>query len=163
MKLINILCTAIMLCLLSACSIDPISDSDTSTNFEISFTAENDLFYAKEVLEAINEYRAGLGLPVLEWHKPSENVATEHSSYMAELNQPSHDNFFDRSLYLRNRGADHVSENVAYGFTDAESVLEGWLSSDSHREALEGDFTHTGIGVIENDLGIMFYTQIFIR
>lgn len=163
MKLTNMLCTAAMLCLLSACSIDPISDAEMSNNFEVKAIAENDLIYAEEVLDAINEHRASIGLTKLKWHNDSESVATEHSNYMAVLNAASHDNFISRSSYLKDKGADRVSENVAYGFTDAESLLEGWLSSDSHRNALEGNFTHTGIGIIENERGIMFYTQIFIK
>lgn len=163
MKLTNILCTAAMLCLLSACSTDPISDEETSTNLETTFTAENDRIFAEEVLDAINAHRASLNLSLLEWHSDSGKVATEHSNYMAINNKASHDNFMQRSQFLKNRGAHRVSENVAYGFSDAESVVQGWLSSDSHRDALEGNFTHTGIGVIKNDNGIPFFTQIFIK
>ena len=78
-------------------------------------------------------------------------------------NQASHDNFYERAAILQENGADFVSENVAYGYQDAASVLEGWLNSPTHKAAIEDDYTHTGIGIVETEQGIPFYTQLFIR
>ena len=163
MKLTNYLCAAAMLCLLSACSTDPINEDETAANYEITVEVDNNIIFAEEVLDILNEHRATLDLAPLKWDIDSEEVATGHSYYMAQNNTPSHDNFFDRADFLKDRGAAIVSENVAYGYTDAQSVVRGWLGSPSHREAIEGNFTHTGIGVIENEQGIPFFTQMFIR
>lgn len=165
MKLINrSLCAIAALCVLVACSSDPTTtESDTLTNLETSIEVENNIELAEEVLDVLNDHRASLGLSALQWHTDSEDLAVGHSYYMVQQNEASHDNFYERSAILQENGADIVSENVAYGYRDAESVLQGWLDSPSHKSAIEGDYTHTGIGVALTDSGIPYYTQLFIR
>lgn len=164
MKLINLsLCAVTALCLLSACTSDPIIDDIDDESNEINMTVVNDYAFAAEVFELVNQYRASLDLPSLGWHNVSESLATAHSDYMAGKNKASHDNFFYRSDYLRDRGAKVVSENVAYGYQSAEAVLQGWLNSPSHKEALESNFTYTGIGIVQNENGINYYTQLFVK
>lgn len=163
MKLINRSLCAIALCLLCACTSDPVSESDTLANLETSVEVENNIELAEEVLDALNDYRGSIGLPALLWHTDSEQLAVGHSRYMVVRNEPSHDNFYERSAILQENGADFVSENVAYGYQDAASVLEGWLNSPTHKSAIEGNYTHTGIGIVETDTGIPYYTQLFIR
>ena len=51
---------------------------------------------------------------------------------MIEVDNVSHDNFFQRKQSLQtNASANIVSENVAYGFNSAESVVNAWLNSPS--------------------------------
>lgn len=164
MKLINrSLCALVALCLLSACTTEESSEVDTLANLETSVEVENNIQLAEDVLDVINDYRASLGLSTLLWHTDSEELAVAHSNYMVENNQASHDNFYLRAAILQDNGADIVSENIAYGYRDAESVLQGWINSPAHKEALEGDYTHTGIGIVLTDNAIPYYTQIFIR
>ena len=50
---------------------------------------------------------------------------------MVDNNEVSHANFYKRSDYLKaNAGATKVSENVAYGYSSAESVVNAWLKSE---------------------------------
>lgn len=154
---------ALAVCMLSACSSDLAEESDVTENYQTIVEVENDQALADEVLDVLNEYRVSLDLPPLEWHEDSEDLATGHSHYMAEKNKASHDHFIDRADFLKDRGAEKVSENVAYGFKDAQSVVDAWLKSDGHRKAIEGNNTHTGIGIIRNEQGIPFFTQMFIR
>lgn len=164
MKLINqSLCAVTALCLLCACTSEVTSESDTLANLEISVEIENNIELAEEVLDVLNDYRASLGLSALLWHTESETLAVGHSYYMVVQNEASHDNFFERAAILQENGADIVSENIAYGFMDAASVLQGWLDSPSHKQAIEGDYTHTGVGIVLNDVGIPYYTQLFIK
>lgn len=164
MKLINrSLCLIGIICFFASCSTDPDTEVLETVNLESHFeTAQNQQF-AYEVLDVINEHRSQLGLADLELHLASEDKAIEHTAYMVEQNQMSHDNFFQRSDYLKAKGAERVSENVAYGQRTPEAVVAAWLNSPSHKEAIEGDYTHTGIGVISNKNGINYYTQIFIK
>lgn len=164
MKLINLSLGAFMaLILLVGCSPEVEETTiDTTALFAVDDVENNHLF-VQEVLEVVNEYRSSIGLSILSEHGTSETLALSHSAYMVEQNRASHDNFFHRSDYLRNRGAEVVTENVAYGYQSAQSALEGWLASPSHKEALEGDFTHTGIAVVANENGIKYYTQLFIK
>ena len=83
---------------------------------------------------------------------------------MVDKDEVSHDNFYKRSNYLKaNAGAKKVSENVAYGYSRAESVVNAWIKSDSHRKNIEGDFTNFNISAEKNDEGKWYYTNIFIK
>lgn len=165
MKLINLSLAAFMaLVLLVGCSPEVEESTEPTANITAPVGVQNDHEMVQEILAVVNEHRSNLGLSPLGEHETSESLALSHSAYMAEQNQASHDNFFQRSDYLKNRGAESVGENVAFGFISAESVLEGWLESSSHRAALEDeDFTHTGIAVVSNEVGIKYYTQLFIE
>lgn len=164
MNLINrSLCAVAALCLLSACTSEATSESDTLANLETSIEVENNIELAEEVLDVLNDHRASLGLSALLWHTDSEELAVGHSYYMVLQNEASHDNFYERSAILQDKGADIVSENVAYGFQDATSVVQGWLNSPTHKQAIEGDYTHTGVGIVLTETGIPYYTQLFIR
>ncbi len=76
----------------------------------------------------------------------------------------SHDNFDDRASRLFDEEkATNVGENVAARQRSAKDVMEAWLNSQGHRENIEGNFTHIGIGVIKNDAGNYYYTQLFLK
>ncbi len=164
MKLINLSLGAFLaFVLFTACS--PESDENpilTADFFNVE-NVENNHEFVQEVLEVVNEYRSSIGLSPLAEHETSEMLALSHSAYMVEQRKASHDNFFQRLDYLRSQGADIVSENVAFGFQSAESALQGWIDSPSHKAALEGDFTHTGIAVVATENGIKYYTQLFVK
>ncbi|WP_318310773.1 CAP domain-containing protein [Flagellimonas crocea] len=119
---------------------------------------ENDL------MDLVNNHRATIGLKVLENSAPSYKYAEEHNVYMISKNSLSHDNFNDRaSKIAQETNAVSVSENVARYYTSAEKTLEGWLNSPTHKEAMEGDFTHTTLSVQLDKDGRPYYTQIFIK
>ena len=83
---------------------------------------------------------------------------------MIEQNQVSHDNFYERKTFLTaNTGAKAVSENVAYGFTSAQSVVNAWLNSEGHKQNIEGNFSDFDISAEKNADGKWYYTNIFIK
>ena len=82
---------------------------------------------------------------------------------MIGISKLNHDNFAVRARALKDRGAVSVGENVAWGYTSAENVVAAWLNSPSHRSTIEGNYTHSGFGVIMNDRGNYYYTQLFYR
>ncbi len=54
-----------------------------------------------------------------------------------------------------------AGENIAYGFTSAEAVLEGWLESAGHKANIENDsFTHHGVGYAS---GGSYWTHLFME
>ncbi|MAB47517.1 MULTISPECIES: CAP domain-containing protein [Winogradskyella] len=117
-----------------------------------------------EIMELINAYRINQGLNPLNDHSTVKAVASTHTDYMVEVNNVSHDNFFQRKQSLQiNASANIVSENVAYGFSSAESVVNAWLNSASHRENIEGDFTDFDISAEKNNEGKWYFTNIFIK
>ena len=164
MKLItNALFVMGFVCLFVSCSTDEIDDPSASVNFESEFIVENNDAMSNEILAIINDYRATLNLPPFSQHNLAKEEALDHTAYMIVNNKVSHDNFFQRSDYLRANGADAVSENVAFGYRTAQAVVDGWLNSPDHKEAIESDFTHSGISVAQTESGVNFFTHIFVK
>jgi uncharacterized protein YkwD len=117
-----------------------------------------------EILELINNHRIELGLNALNNLNIIKSVAFTHTDYMVEMNQVNHDNFFQRkNSLIQNAGAISVSENVAYGYSSAQAVVNAWLNSESHRANLEGNYTDFEISAEQNSEGRWFYTNIFIK
>ncbi|WP_431137615.1 CAP domain-containing protein [Psychroserpens mesophilus] len=117
-----------------------------------------------EILELINAHRINLGLNPLSNHNTIKAVAFTHTDYMVEVNNVSHDNFFQRkNSLIQNASATKVSENVAYAFSSAQSVVNAWLNSEGHRANIEGDFTDFDVSAEKNNEGKWFFTNIFIK
>jgi len=160
-KVIYIVCFAIFA---FSCSPDNLED-DLMTNVlsEELIIPEAKLIEI-EILERINEYRVSKGLTSLRTMDIVKYQAYSHTDYMIEQNNISHDYFHSRKAFLEAQaGAIAVQENVAYGYSYAESVVNAWINSDSHRATLEGDFTDFDISAEQNDEGTWYYTNIFVK
>ncbi|MDX1829396.1 MAG: CAP domain-containing protein [Lutibacter sp.] len=118
-----------------------------------------------DILDLVNAHRTSLGLSTLSKLDVVSGVADGHTEYMIETGTISHDNFDERAQELMdNAGAKSVAENVAYGYTTAESVVNGWLNSPEHKAIIENpNFTHFGISTEANNDGRNFFTQMFIK
>lgn len=118
-----------------------------------------------EILDLVNQHRLDMGLTSLKELSVVSGVADGHTNYMIEKGAVNHDNFSERaSELMSNADAKSVSENVAYGYSTAEGVVDGWLNSESHRKAIEDPKkTHFGISTESNSRGKNYFTQIFIQ
>lgn len=146
----------------TSCSTDTMED-DTLKAIEVS-NAPQAKQIEIEIMEIINDYRINEGLNPLQYHSVVKAVAYTHTDYMIEANNVSHDNFYLRKQSLQaNASADLVSENVAYGFNSAESVVNAWLNSPSHKANIEGDFTDFDVSAEMNTQGKWYFTNIFIK
>ena len=157
-----ILAAFVMLISLSSCSSDSIDDKAeaVATNVVIP----EDKIIEIEILERINDYRISKGLNSLQGLDIIKSQTYSHTDYMIERENISHDNFHQRRNFLvSNAGAISVSENVAYGYSTAESVVVAWLNSDGHRDAIEGNFTHFNVSAEKNEEGHWYYTNIFVK
>ncbi len=56
-----------------------------------------------------------------------------------------------------------AAENVAYGNMTAAKVVDGWLHSPGHKKNIEGNYNLTGIGTVQREDGVIYFTQIFIK
>ena len=146
----------------TSCSTDSIDDKADA--IELSLVAQQSKDIEIEILKLINDYRLSKELSALNDMSVVKSVAYSHTDYMVDQNEVSHDNFFTRSNYLKaNAGAIKVSENVAYGYSSAETVVKAWIKSDGHRGTIEGDFTNFDISAEKNENGRWYYTNIFIK
>ncbi|TBN03025.1 CAP domain-containing protein [Hyunsoonleella flava] len=117
-----------------------------------------------EILELINNYRLSEGLNPLQSMTIIKSTAFTHTDYMVDTQTVSHANFFTRSNYLKsNAGAKSVSENVAYGYSSAQSVVNAWMRSESHKKNIEGDFTNFEVSAEKDIDGRWYFTNIFIK
>lgn len=166
MKLLTTCLLAMVFFTTVSCSKEEVVDTVEESNFtiDLNLANETDWHMANEILQYVNEYRLSLGLPeIIKDQQYASAYAVDHTQYMIEQNKISHDNFGIRSTGLKNRGARSVSENVGFGYTDAESLVNAWINSPTHRSVLEGNYTHSGFGVIQNISGKYFFTQLFYR
>ncbi|APG64628.1 hypothetical protein LPB136_04265 [Tenacibaculum todarodis] len=117
-----------------------------------------------EILNRINDYRVSINLSALNNFNIVKVPALNHTHYMIDEQEISHDGFNDRASYLV-ENADIVSaaENVASGFTTAESVVDAWIASDGHRANIEGDYNYFDVIARKDSDGHWYYTNIFVK
>ena len=164
MKLLTKLPVLVLLAVftLSSCTTDNFDDKVEA--IELSAVLPQTKTIETEILELINNHRLSLGLNPLQEMSIVKSVAFSHTDYMVDNDEISHANFFSRSNYLKsNAGAKKVSENVAFGYSSAESVVKAWIRSEAHKKNLEGDYTNFDVSAEKNAEGRWYYTNIFIK
>ncbi len=118
------------------------------------------------ILDLVNKHRAGMGLKPLKMNEVAEKAAEQHSHNMATKKIPfGHDGFDARMAGISKKlnGATGWAENVAMGPETAEQAVDMWLHSAGHKKNIEGDYNLTGIGIVKNANGDLYYTQIFVN
>ncbi len=163
MKTLKLLPVMALMAVLSfSCSTEEIPNEIIDSSALVSTPATKTIEI--EILELINSHRIQMGLNPLNNLSIIKSVAFTHTDYMVGINQVNHDNFFQRkNSLIQNAGAATVSENVAYGYSSAQAVVNAWMNSESHRSNLEGDYTDFDISAEQNSEGRWFYTNIFIK
>lgn len=117
-----------------------------------------------EILDAVNEYRRTQGLSFLERVDDITLLAEDHNRYMIENKIVNHDNFDKRYFTLvKELGAKAVSENIGFGYRTADAVVQAWIKSEGHKKNIEGDFSHFGISVEQDEEGKNYFTNIFVK
>ena len=150
-----LLCISFMLFAVS-CSKDDVLENEIELSEAISM--------AEEILQLVNAHRASIDKAPLSFNTLANDLAYEHTLYMIDQNDISHDDFDKRSDRLfEEENANRTGENVAYGQRSAKEVMDAWLNSSGHRRNIEGDFTHIGIAVVKNSSGTYYFTQIFLK
>ena len=135
----------------NAIELEDISLSYTTMEFEIS--------------SLINEHRTSIGVSPLQIVNLVSKEAIDHTDYMITEGEVSHDNFSSRHQNLVNKvSATKVGENVAYGYSTAQAVVNAWIKSEGHRDNIENEsYTSFGISTKQDSEGRNYFTQIFIK
>lgn len=164
-KITTQLCLTIVCVLMfTSCAKDELQAEDTAlkTADLVDYVAYSEMELA--ILNAVNDHRISAGLSELKRVDGITFLASDHNSYMIQKKEVSHDNFQKRYFTLVNDiGAKAVSENVGFGYRTAEAVVNAWIKSDGHRQNIEGNFTHFGISVTQDENGKNYFTNIFAR
>lgn len=120
------------------------------------------------VIAVVNEYRAKHWRGPLKYHPLLAKEARQHSLDMERKRLPfGHQRFGDRikRIYARIKNCLGGSENVAY-FPPSKSprdVVAMWMTSSGHRRNILGNYNLTGVGIVRDKRGWLYYTQIFIK
>lgn len=127
--------------------------------------SQNPVTTENSLTDLMNKHRRSIGLRALKYNLQIEDVAVEHSAYMATGGAFGHGGWRSRCARLRVEfGANNCGEIVAMGQATPEAVLRAWLNSPPHRRAIENpEFTHTGIGIAKNRYGRIYWTQLFLK
>ena len=124
---------------------------------------------ASQVVNLINQYRASKGLSQLALSSSLTASSEWKSLHMAGYGYFAHDDPAPpvaRGAYQRAKDCGFSGttwgENIAYGYTTAQAVVNGWLGSAGHRANIENSsFKTTGVGVATNSSGQLYWTQNF--
>jgi len=117
-----------------------------------------------EILQLVNVHRKSIGKSDLIRNSIADKIAEDHTNYMIVRGKISHDNFSARFVALQQQvNARAAGENVAYGYANGKTVMDGWLNSSGHKANIEGDYTHMGVAAIKDANGQYYFTQIFYR
>ena len=164
MKIFKVLFLVLSLSFISCEHIEQAQPEHTYSGNWQYWPIDTDWVLGDEVLVFINEYRFVKGLPnLVKDANLTSALAAQHCNYMISQGTISHDGFADRAEILANNGAAAVGENVAFGYKDPWEVVQAWINSPAHRDTMEGNYTHAGLGIRKDVFGTYFYTLILVR
>lgn len=160
-KLLRVLLLVAVIVTMNSCSSDSSEESSTSTQQPMAYTYNSTEL---ETMALINAYRVSIGLNELKEINHISYKSEEHDHYMIANNVVNHNDFVSRSEnIMKVLGAKSVSENIAYNYNSPKAALDAWLRSPTHKENIEGNFTHFGLSIRVSADGKKYYTNIFAK
>ena len=132
---------------------------------------KKDFKLEKKVFDLINEQRAENGLSELDWSDEVAEIARLHSENMANFSFFSHTDLDglmvnDRADLLGIKKWRAIGENIAFnhGYKNpAESAVQRWMQSPTHREnLLNNRWRESGIGIAVTEDGTYYFTEVFL-
>ncbi len=141
--------------------VDPEKPTE-NTNNNITNTVQS---IELEVVKLVNEERKKVGLAPLNYNAELSKVARIKSQDMADNNYFSHNSptYKDPFTMMKNFGISYrtAGENIAKGYSNAQSVMNGWMNSSGHRaNILNPNFGTIGVGYVTKN-GTTYWTQMF--
>ncbi len=122
------------------------------------------------IFDLINAQREHQGLRPLVYNPQLDRMAKIQAENMARFQKMAHvipdanlPTLGDRARYV-GYVYGRIAENVALGYPNAETVVEGWMNSSGHRRnILDREVVETGIGIARSSAGGLYYCQVFGR
>jgi uncharacterized protein YkwD len=123
----------------------------------------------QQVITLVNQHRTAMGLNALVPASSLVASAEWKSMNMAGYQYLAHDDPAPvaRSVADRIAACGYPTyaawgENIAYGYVDAQSVMNAWLSDSGHKANIENtSWTTVGVGVAQASNGVIYWTQDF--
>jgi uncharacterized protein YkwD len=121
--------------------------------------------FAAKVLSLVNIERANYGIAALSCGNALLNQAAmiRAAELIDKFSHTRPDGSSCFSAYTDLGGAyRRMGENIAYGQSSPQAVVDAWMKSDGHRRnILNPDFTYLGVGVAKSSSGRLYWVQLF--
>jgi uncharacterized protein YkwD len=119
-----------------------------------------------EVVRLVNVERVNAGCQPVNADDRLTAAARAHSTDMAVRGYFSHTTpeGVDFTTRISNAGYrwSRAGENIAKGYPDPASVMDGWMNSNGHRaNILNCGYQDLGVGVARDSTGTLLWTQDF--
>ncbi len=124
---------------------------------------------ADEVVKLVNDYRGRQGLARVSSSPTLTKAAVWKSGHMARYNYFSHEDAApasrstgERLLACGYKGGSWA-ENIAFGYTSAREVMQGWVASPGHKKNLDNPtYKAIGVGAVKAPgSGPIYWSQAF--
>jgi uncharacterized protein YkwD len=122
------------------------------------------------IFRFVNAERRRNGLPDLVYNPQLDRMARIQAENMARFQKMAHVIPESMTPTLTDRAHEtgypyaRLAENVALGYPNAETVVQGWMASKGHRaNILQRDVEETGIAIARSPAGGLYYCQVFGR
>lgn len=122
--------------------------------------------FADQVVNLVNEERTRAGLNPLTVHSGAAGAAqTRAKEIERSFSHTRPDgSSFNTALTAAGVNFRGAGENIAYGQTTPQQVMEVWMNSSGHRaNILNANYTSIGVGHNRNAQGVDYWTQLFIQ
>lgn len=119
--------------------------------------------FAAQVAALVNAARAEYGLPALTVHAKVQQAAQVRARESAQSFSHTRPDGSSFSTALTEAGVSYTrsGENIAYGQTTPQQVVQAWMDSAGHRaNILDAGFTHIGVGYAVVN-GTAYWAQLF--
>lgn len=140
------------------------TQNQNSQNNSTQNSVDQNTAFVDEVIRLVNQERAKAGLPALSKNSSLCTVANVRAGEIITVfdhTRPNGKNCFsilsEYNIMYRAAG-----ENIAWGQTSPQQVMEGWMNSPGHRaNILSANFSEIGVGVVYSG-GRYYWAQMFI-
>lgn len=122
--------------------------------------------FEEQVVTLVNEERAKAGLNPLTLDTRAASAAAVRSREIQTSFSHTRPDGSSFATALTQAGVSYRSsgENIAYGQTTPQQVMNGWMNSSGHRaNILNASFTSIGVGYTQDSSGTPYWTQLFFR
>ncbi|MEZ5347542.1 MAG: CAP domain-containing protein [Pyrinomonadaceae bacterium] len=126
----------------------------------------------RDIFILVNLERKKKKLSQMKWDQDLWKMAEYYSRKMADEKffdhlDPDGKSVVDRAKQFKIKNWKKIGENLFFAdgyISPTGEAVEGWMNSEGHREnILDGDWTHSAIGVYEARGRKTYVTQVFLR
>ena len=133
---------------------------------------EEPTFQEKDIFILVNYYRKKNKASPLKWDRKLAKLTRFYSRKMAREDHFEHQDkdgktVVERADDFKIKGWRKIGENLFYSrglVSPSADAVDSWMDSPGHRlNMLDGDYTHTAIGVYEESPMVTYITQVLVE